>query len=242
MLRMGEGRAASSRKRDKRGGGGGTGFLLLFCWGFLLFSNKRFLENCRSGEPPSSESPSTHPPSATFLPSRISGTGGRDAAVLRRAAMFPGAPEAHPSPHGGRGPGSAGTVAPSGGGPGAHRHSRSSAARSWGSGLERARRAGDPRPPRICGPSALAICTPRPLGDLAPGCPGSREVQGRQSPAVCRWLLSRAPSCHFVTVAVVALGGGEKLAPSPRRPPSSEVAAWGAGPWDTPTLFSHSAL
>lgn len=57
------------------------------------------------------------------------------------------------------------------------------------------------------GPSALAICTTRPLGDLSPGCPGILRVQGQQSPAVCRWLASRAPSCHFVTVAVVALGG-----------------------------------
>ncbi|XP_043326838.1 acidic leucine-rich nuclear phosphoprotein 32 family member A isoform X1 [Cervus elaphus] len=41
---------------------------------------------------------------------------------------------------------------------------------------------------------------------------------GRQGPARL-WQDCRAPGCHFVTVAVVAVGGwGRRLAPSPRRP------------------------
>lgn len=184
------------------------------------------------------------PPSATSLPSRISGTGGRDAAELGRAAMFPGAPAARPSPTAAADPTRRGPGCPSGGDPGAHRRSRSPAAPSWGSGLERARPARDPRPARTCNSlSVLVICSTRPAGDPAPGClafSGYRDCRprlcaggspaGRRAAILSPWLLSR-------------LGvGGERLAPSPRRPPSSEVASGETVPRDTPTPLSRSAL
>lgn len=149
--------------------------LLGFC--FFVFSNKTFFGEHRFGEPPSPESTPTHPPSATSLSSRISGTGGRDAAVLGRAAMFPGAPEAHPSPTAAADQAPRGPWRPA---VGARARTGTAEARRRGLGHPVWRGRGGPGTLdllRSASPFALAICTARPLGDLAPGCPGLLGVQ-----------------------------------------------------------------
>lgn len=216
-------------------------FLLLFFW-FFAFSNKRFWKTDRSWEPPSPESPHpTHPPSATSL-SPKSHLGDwwprrrrtRTSSHVSRGAGGP------PLPHGGRGPGSAGTLVPTGGDPGAHRRSRSPAARAWGSGLEKARQTGGLRPSRTCGPlSVLAVCTVMPTGDPAPGflpfsgcrgsgprrCAGGSPV-GRRAAILSPWLLS--------------LGGGREVRGLRHRPDGCPPARWLLGelaPGSPPPYF-----
>lgn len=60
---MGEGRAESSRKRDKRGGGGGTGFfVVVFLFFFLLFQINVFGKQIVLGNLPPQSPPSPHAP------------------------------------------------------------------------------------------------------------------------------------------------------------------------------------
>lgn len=138
--------------------------------------------------------------------------------------MFPGAPEAHPSPTAAADRAPRGPWCPA---VGARARTGTAEARRRGPGERVWRGRGGPGtldPLGSAGQSALAICTARPLGVLALGCPGILGVQGRQSPAMCRLLASRAPSCHFVTVAVVALGGGARSLR--HRPDGRPLARW----------------
>lgn len=150
----GEGRKLS--KEGQKGWGRRNWlFLLLFFW-FFVFSNKRFLENrsFRGASLPTVPSP-RRPHAPTFCnlsPKSHLGDWWPRRRRTRTSSHVSRGAGGPPLPHGGRGPGSAGTRVPSGGDPGAHRRSRSSAARAWGLGLERARRAGGSRPARTCGP------------------------------------------------------------------------------------------
>lgn len=91
----GEGRKLS--KEGQKGWGRRNWLFVVVLLVFCFFQINVFGKQIVLGNLPP-QSPPTHPPSATSLPSRFSRTGGRDAAVLGRAAMFPRAPEAHPSP------------------------------------------------------------------------------------------------------------------------------------------------
>lgn len=241
----GEGRKLS--KEGQKGWGRRNWlFLLLFFW-FFVFSNKRFLENrsFRGASLPTVPSP-RRPHAPTFCnlsPKSHLGDWWPRRRRTRTSSHVSRGAGGPPLPHGGRGPGSAGTRVPSGGDPGAHRRSRSSAARAWGLGLERARRAGGSRPARTCGPlsSSFALLGRRetqPQG--AWHSRGARAAVPGSAPVAC---LSgtELPFCHRGCCRAGG-GGSERLTPSPRRPPSSKVASGGAGPRDTPTPLSHSVL
>lgn len=158
--------------------------------------------------------------------------------------MFPGAPATRPSPTAAADPE---RRAPRLRAVGTWAHTGAAEGRSRRPGAPVRRGRGVPGPLDRLGSAGLSLPSPfawRGRWETSPQVPSHPRGDGRPSPALWRWLASLAPSCHFVTVAVVALGvgGGESLAPSPRRPPSSEVPAGGAGTRDTPTPLLHSAF
>lgn len=241
------------RKLSKEGqkGWGRRNWLFCCCFsGFFAFSNKRFWKTDRSWEPPSPESPSPHAPTfcnlSLSLPSRISGTGGRDAAELGRAAMFPGAPAVRPSPTEAADPARRGPWCLLEG-----TRARTGAAKT------RRRGPGDPVWRGRGGPGALdplgpaGHCLSSPFALLSrretqpQGACHSRGAGAAVPGAVPVARLSGAelPFCHRGCCrSGGGWGGGERLAPSSRRLPSSEVASGGAGPRDTPSPLLHSVL
>lgn len=243
---MGEGRAESSRKRDKRGGGGGTGFFCCCFSGFLLFQINVFGKQIVLGSLPPQSPPTlrTHLLQPLSLPSRISGTGGRDAAELGRAAMFPGAPAARPSPTEAADPARRGLWCPL---EGTRARTGAAEARRRGPGDPVWRRRGRPGAFDPLGPAGHCLSSPFALlcrlETQPQGACHSRGAGAAVPGAVRVARLSGAelPFCHRGCCRSGG-GGGERLAPSSRRLPSSEVASGGAGPRDTPTLLLHSVL
>lgn len=145
--------------------------------------------------------------------------------------MFPGSRAARPAPPPWRGwrrarGSECGRRAPCGAGRGpaaGRRGGRASCARAG----PRARRAG-PRAGLLASRAGLELevfsyyCIFNGQARRRPNPKGAEALLGarggRQGPARL-WQDCRAPGCHFVTVAVVAVGrGGRTLAPSPRRP------------------------